>query len=70
MSEMANIYKKDSLTISAGTVYDESRVCGRLIARADGGKVVKFYEKGMTDAEKQRISAFVAEADAAPEDRF
>ncbi len=64
---MANVYHKGDLVISAGTVYDDSRKFGRLIAKAEGGKIVKFYEKGLTDAEKQYYAGFVAEAAAAPE---
>ena len=69
---MANIYCKDNLIISAGTVYDNNREPGRLVAHAEGGKVVKFFENEapLTDFEKTTIEAFVSEADAAPNDRL
>ncbi|MBP5531123.1 MAG: hypothetical protein J6Y54_03730 [Lentisphaeria bacterium] len=63
---MANVFTKEDLTISAGCVYGDVAGECRYIAKARGGKVVRFNsELELTDAQKQRISAFVAEAEAA-----
>lgn len=66
---MANVFYKDQLIISAGTVYDYSRKPGSLVAQAEGGKVIRFFEdeQPLSDTEKANISAFVEEAYAAPE---
>ena len=64
---MANVFKKDGLTISAGCVY--AKDYQDWVATANGGKVVEFNpELTLPDVEKERVSSFVAEADAAPED--
>lgn len=66
---MANIFKKDEMIISAGTVYADSY--STWVAGASGGKVIQWNEElTFTEEEKKKISDFVAEAEAAPEDRF
>lgn len=69
---MANIYHKNPLIVSAGVVYDDSRDPGRLVAHAENGAVVTFYEDDapLTEEEKARIVSFVAEAHRASEDVF
>lgn len=65
---MANVYRKDGLVISAGSVHGDLTGEYNWLATANGGKVVKFNgELPLTDADKERISAFVDEAAAAPE---
>ena len=65
---MANVYQKDGLTISAGSIYGDVRGEYRYLGCAKGGKVVKFNgELELTDDQKAKISSFVAEAAAAPE---
>lgn len=65
---MANVFKKDGMVISAGCVYADNYQ--GWVATANGGIVVKFNpELNISEEDKTRVSAFVAEADAAPEDK-
>ena len=65
---MANVYRKDGLVISAGSVHGDLTGEYNWLATANGGKVVKFNDElPLTDDQKAKISSFVAEAAAAPE---
>ena len=65
---MANVYQKGDLTISAGSIYGDIHGEYRFIGSAKGGKVVEFNDAlELTDDQKAKISSFVAEAAAAPE---
>ena len=62
---MANVFQKDGMVISAGCVYADNHQ--KWVATANGGIVVKFNpELNISEEDKTRVSAFVAEADAAP----
>lgn len=58
---MANVFSHDGLLISAGQVYDAQ---GN-VASVEGGRVV--FNRDVSSDEAKRISAFVDEAAAAPE---
>ena len=63
---MANVFSRDGLTISAGCVYAENY--RGWVATANGGIVVEFNpELTISNEDKNRVSAFVSEANAAPE---
>jgi|GEM_PF-3223524 len=65
---MANVYEKDGMVISAGCVYGLNK--DSWLASAEGGIVVKFNpEVYLNQEEKACISAFVKEADEAPDER-
>ena len=66
---MANVYLKGDMCVSSGNVHaDPYNSC---VAEASGGKVIRWNEDlALTKEEKKKIEDFVAEADAAPEDRF
>jgi hypothetical protein len=66
---MANVYQKGDMVVSAGTVYADPY--STWVAGASGRKVIQWNEDlTLTEEEKKKISEFVAEAEAAPEDRF
>lgn len=61
---MANVFSKGGLVISAGAVHGDLTGEYHWLAQSEGGKVIKFNEElNLTDAQKETISAFVAEAD-------
>lgn len=63
---MANVYQKDGMVVSAGCVYGLNK--DSWLASAEGGIVVEFNpEVYLNQEEKDRVSAFVKEADEAPE---
>ena len=65
---MANVYEKDGMVISAGCVYGSPHGTYTRLASANDGIVVEFNpEAELTQEEKARVSAFVKEADKAPE---
>lgn len=66
---MANVYQKGDMIVSAGTVYADPY--DQWVAGASGGQVIKWNEElTITEEEKKKISDFVAEAEAEPEDKF
>lgn len=65
---MANVYQKGDMIVSAGTVYADPH--NNWVAGASGGKVIKWNEElTLTEEEKKKIDAFVAEAEAAPNEK-